>query len=79
MKRIVERRPSQLLQLGVLPPLPADDTDRGITGEQVARERNLPPSHIGVVFELNPDPSVTEVELAFDASFLFYVQRYPQR
>jgi len=76
---ITERRPSQLLQLGVLPPLPPPDPDRGLTGEQVAQQRGRAPSHLGLVFHLDPDSGVTATELGLEADFLFFVQTYPNR
>jgi hypothetical protein len=75
----IQERPSQVLQLGVLPPLPPPDPDRGLTSEQVAQERRLPPSHIGAVFHLDPEPDATQATLEVQAAFLFYVQVYPDR
>ena len=75
-KVIRHRRPSQELQLGVLPALPQPDPDGHETPEQLARRINRPPSQIGVNFNLLPDGDRGAVDVA--ASFSFYVQRYPE-
>ncbi len=77
MARIVERRPSMVLQLGVLPPLLTPDDDSVLTPEQFSRERNRPPSHLGLTFFLEPD--CDSAQLDFEAQFLYYVQRHPER
>ena len=77
MAVIVERRPSQVLQLGVLPPLATPDPDSGLTPEQFSRELRRPPSHLGLTFFLQPGGD--HAELDFEAQFLYYVQRYPDR
>jgi Helicase conserved C-terminal domain len=74
-KVIRHRRPSQELQLGILPPLPQPDPDGHETPEQLARRINRPPSQIGVNFNLLPNGDEAAVDVA--ASFSFYVQRYP--
>ena len=75
-KVIRHRRPSQELQLGVLPALPEPDPDGHETAEQLARRINRPPSQIGVNFNLLPDGDQAAIDVA--ASFSFYVQRYPE-
>lgn len=77
MAVICEQRPSQVLQLGVLPPLPAPDPASGMTAEQLARELRRPPSHIGVTFTLRPDEGAERVTVELETDFLCYVQRYP--
>jgi len=77
MARISQQRPSQVLQLGVLPPLPAPDPDRGLSSEELAREYNMPPNSIGLTFHARPEGDELTFELESD--FLFYVQRYPTR
>lgn len=74
---VLNQRPSQLLQLGVLPPLPTPDEDSGMTPEQLAREWGKPPSHLGFTFTLHPDPDSVDVTFELRGDFLFYVQRYP--
>jgi hypothetical protein len=73
---IYDRHPSQVLQLGVLPPLPQPDDDSHETPEQLARRINRPPSQIGLHFSLTPD-AAGAAELDFEGAFSFYVQRYP--
>ena len=75
-KVIRHRRPSQELQLGILPPLPQPDPDGHETPEQLARRINRPPSQIGVNFNLVPNGDEAAIDVA--ASFSFYVQRYPE-
>jgi hypothetical protein len=77
MARIVERRPSQVLQLGVLPPLLTPDADSTLTPEQFSRERNRPPSQLGLTFFLEPEGDTAQLD--FEAQFLYYVQRHPDR
>jgi hypothetical protein len=77
MATIVERRPSMVLQLGVLPPLLTPDADSLLTPEQYSRERNRPPSHLGLTFFL--EPAGDTAQLDFEAQFLYYVQRHPDR
>jgi Helicase conserved C-terminal domain len=74
---LLNQRPSQLLQLGVLPPLPTPGEDSGMTPEQLAREWGKPPSHLGFTFTLRPDPGIAAVSFELRSDFLFYVQRYP--
>ncbi len=74
---LLDQRPSQLLQLGVLPPLPTPDDDSGMTPEQLAREWGKPPSHLGFTFTLSPAPSSASANFELEADFVFYIQRYP--
>ena len=74
---IRDRRPSQVLQLGVLPALPCPDPESGETPEQLAQRLRRPPSQLGFTFRLRPDPDGSAaVELK--ASFSCYLQRYPE-
>jgi hypothetical protein len=74
---IHDRRPSQVLQLGVLPALPCPDPESGETPEQLAQRLRRTPSQLGFTFRLRPDPDGSAVvELA--ASFSCYLQRYPE-
>jgi len=74
---LLSQRPSQLLQLGVLPPLPTPTEDSGLTPEQLAREWGKPPSHLGFTFTLCPAQDATAVSFELQGDFLFYLQRYP--
>lgn len=76
LKFIHDRRPSQVLQLGVLPALPQPDDDSHETPEELARRINRPPSQMGLHFSLRPD-STGEAALDLEGDFLFFVQRYP--
>jgi hypothetical protein len=76
-KRIVRRRPSKVLQLGVLPPqLPHDDEE---LVEELARRGGGGgvPSTIGLDFLVRPDAAGKAV-LEIEAEFSIYVQRYPR-
>ena len=77
-KRITRRRPSKVLQLGVLPPLRQLDDEEQI--EQLANRSGggggEAPSTIGLDFLVRPDDSGMAA-LAIDAEFSIYVQRYP--
>jgi hypothetical protein len=72
--RIEQRRPSKLLQLGVLPPEPPPDPDH--SSDEIARRRGEPPSTIGLDFLLAPS-SAGAAEIELEAEFSVYVQRYP--
>lgn len=73
-KMIEQRRPSRVLQLGVLPP--QQPPEEGRSSEELARRLGEPPSVMGFDFLIRPPESgVVQVELAAD--FSVYVQRYP--
>ena len=76
-KRIVRRRPSKVLQLGVLPPLrPLDDEEQV---EQLAIRAGgggEAPSTMGIDFLVRPDASGMAL-IEIDGEFSIYVQRYP--
>ena len=76
-KRITRRRPSMVLQLGVLPPLRPLDDDEQV--EQLANRGGGggdAPSTIGLDFLVRPDSS-GKAAIDIDAEFSIYVQRYP--
>jgi hypothetical protein len=77
--RIIEhRRPSKVLQLGVLPPQPAPDPESGMTVSELAQRLGEPPSSLGLDFLLRTD-SEGIAELDVCCAFSVYVQRYPTR
>jgi hypothetical protein len=76
-KRIVRRRPSKVLQLGVLPPQPPVDDDQLV--EELARRgsgSSGAPSTMGLDFLIRPDEDGKAV-IELEAEFSVYVQRYP--
>jgi hypothetical protein len=78
-QRIIEqRRPSKVLQLGVLPPQPAPDPESDMTVSELAQRLGEPPSALGLDFLLAPDPAGT-AEVEVSCAFSVYVQRYPTR
>lgn len=74
-KRIVRRRPSKVLQLGVLPPQPPVDDERAV--EELAQRGGGggAPSTIGLDFLVQPRDGTAVIEI--EAEFSVYVQRYP--
>lgn len=76
-KVIRQQRPSQVLQLGILPPLPTPDADSKETAQELAQRFNRPPSQMGLSFIVRPDGDHVEIEAV--GEFSFYVQRYPER
>lgn len=77
MRFIRDRRPSQVLQLGVLPALPQPKEDSSQTPQEVARRIGRPPSQLGMHFTLAPDDQ-GEATLDVEGDFSVYVQRYPE-
>ncbi len=76
-RRIIShRRPSQVLQLGILPALPQPDPDSNETPQQLARRMTRPPSQLGYTLRLAPGGGQAEIEV--EAEFSVYVQRYPE-
>ncbi|HXH33027.1 MAG TPA: helicase-related protein [Plantibacter sp.] len=76
-KRIVRRRPSKVLQLGILPPQPPVDDDEIV--EALARRgggSGGAPSTMGLDFLVAPDAAGKAV-VEIEAEFSIYVQRYP--
>ncbi len=73
-KVIEQRRPSKVLQLGILPPQPTPE--EGSSSDEIARRSGAPPSTIGLDFLLRPDAK-GQATLQLEAEFSFYVQRYP--
>ena len=76
MRYIYDKRPSQILQLGVLPPLPQPEDGSSESPEELARRWGRPPSQMALHFMHTPDGGKAEV--AFDGKFSVYVQRYPE-
>lgn len=79
-RRIIEqRRPSKVLQLGILPPLPVVEPGSDETPQELARRWGEPPSTMSLDFLLRmpSEERVAQIEVA--AAFSFYVQRYPTR
>src|SRR4051794_1902591 len=65
MAAIEGQRPSQVLQLGVLPPL-LNPGDTLLSPEDFSRERRMPPSNIGLTFVLQPEDDVPSVQLGLE-------------
>lgn len=74
---IRDRHPSQVLQLGVLPPLPQPDDNSHESPQDLARRIGRAPSQMGLHFVVTPDDKGAAA-VSFDAAFSFYVQRYPE-
>ena len=75
-KRILRRRPSKVLQLGVLPPQPPPDDEQLV--EELAQRGGgggAPPT-MGLDFLIKPNAD-GKATMALEAEFSVYVQRYP--
>jgi hypothetical protein len=76
---IYQRFPSKVLQLGILPALPAPDPTTGENAEELARKLNRAPSTMGLDFLVSPPAEGGNVVIDVEAAFSVYLQRYPTR